>query len=233
MNILSIFKFVKKILFLRKFKGLSKREVFSKIYQENIWGNGNSIMRFNSGLGSTDDFLVNLYVSNVKNYFSSTNLLSAVDYGCGDFRVGKNFCNIFSPYYAVDLVPELIEFNKEFYAKDNVEFLLLEEQLHIPKANVIIIRQVFQHMSNNDIKEVLDYILNNNFKFLILTEHIPNGENIKWNKDKINSSDIRLSQNSGVNVELFPFNLPFKEKTELCAVERNGGKIVTIIYKIS
>jgi SAM-dependent methyltransferase len=222
----------KKRKFLKKFDNLSNIEIFSKIYNENLWGDKNDRLKFNSGLGSRDYEVIDLYIKSLENYFITKNKINVLDFGCGDFYVGSRIRHIFQNYFAVDIVPNLIEYNKVFYENLNVNFLLVNENYDmLPDADMIIVRQVFQHMSNDDIKLVLKSI-RNKFKYLLLTEHVPIGSDIVWNIDKKANSDIRLSFNSGINLELNPFNISYIEKFDLCEIERSGGLIKSVLYKL-
>ena len=45
-----------------------------------------------------------------------------IDYGCGDFNVGKNFINEVKTYYAYDVVDNLIKYNKKKFKFKNLHF---------------------------------------------------------------------------------------------------------------
>ena len=71
------------------------------------------------------------------------------------------------------------------------------------------------------------------FKFLILTEHIPNGV-FEPNLDIISGQGIRLKKNSGLQITKSPFYFNYKEKRKLSLVNLGGkkGQIVTTLYTI-
>ena len=91
--------------------------VFSAIYESKIWGLSTDHSRpFFSGSGSSDRETVEPYVAVVAEFFSRfPRKMSAVDIGCGDFRVGSRLVDSFSEYTACDVVEELIEFNQVHY----------------------------------------------------------------------------------------------------------------------
>jgi hypothetical protein len=70
------------------------------------------------------------------------------------------------------------------------------------------------------------------YKFLILTEHIPNNFNFIPNKNFTSGPSIRLERNSGVVITAPPFNLIFKEKKEIFSIQEGCGNIVTILYTL-
>jgi len=65
----------------------------------------------------------------------------------------------------------------------------------LPKADCVILRQVLQHLSNEEIKNILAKLYN--YKYLILTEHLPLRDFIP-NEDIISGQGIRIKHNSGV-----------------------------------
>jgi hypothetical protein len=70
------------------------------------------------------------------------------------------------------------------------------------------------------------------FRYLILTEHLPCASEFEPNVDKKSGPDIRVHSGSGVVVTAPPFNLVPKEVVELCAVPEGDGKIVTTAYRL-
>jgi hypothetical protein len=72
-----------------------------------------------------------------------------------------------------------------------------------------------------------------NYKYVILTEHIPEGH-FTPNKDIISGQGIRLKKQSGVNILAPPFNFKVKEEKQLLSVNLNDNKglIVTSIYTL-
>ena len=75
----------------------------------------------------------------------------------------------------------------------------------MPDGDILIVRQVFQHISNSDIKKILDKA--KTFKFLFVTESIYDAADAVHNVDKPANSHIRLYNKSGVYLEHAPFNI--------------------------
>ena len=154
-----------------------------------------------------------------------------VDLGCGDFNIGQNFTTLSERYIACDIVPSLIEFNKQKYIKKNVSFLHLDAvKDELPKGEIVIIRQVLQHLSNSQIQEVLNKV-KSNFRYLILTEHLPKKKNFVTNVDIPAGHLIRANINSGLDIEKPPFNVKVKNKRVIDEIPHSGGKILTVIYE--
>ena len=178
----------------------SNETIFSSIYLNKVWGSevGN-VNPFFSGLGSHDRTIVADYVKEVEIFLKTFEKKpNVVDLGCGDFAVGAHVRDLCHDYIACDVVPELIEFNKEYYAKLSVDFKVLDMVSdELPSGDIVFIRQVLQHLSNNQISKIIPKLLSK-FKFIVLTEHLPDAESFQPNFDKTTGADTRLRFDSGV-----------------------------------
>lgn len=227
-NLLKKFKRQVKLSILYvKYLNLSTEQIFSKIYKENTWEKNST--DYNSGPGSHKEYLVSPYLKFVNTFIKEKKINSIVDLGCGDFNIGKNIFQQTNIYYAIDIVPELIEFNKIKYQNKKIFFecknFIEDTFVH---ADCVIIRQVLQHLDNKSIIKVLNKI--QKFKHIIITEHIPITI-FNPNIDKKTGPTTRLEYNSGVNIELEPFNFNFVYKKEINISDKElGGIHKTTIY---
>ncbi|EDP72394.1 hypothetical protein FBALC1_14872 [Flavobacteriales bacterium ALC-1] len=203
----------------------------NQIYGLKLWGGKD--FDFYSGYGSHDSKITKPYLDTVISFLKSyNNTLTVCDLGCGDFNIGRHLVKHSKTYIAIDIVEDLINRNKEIFQAHNLEFKCLDiSKDELPKADCIVLRQVLQHLSNEEIQHILNKI--SQYKYLILTEHIPNG-NFEANKDKIASQGIRLKQNSGVDLLEEPFNLNVKSSEIINKVllDNDKGRIVTVIYTL-
>jgi hypothetical protein len=155
-----------------------------------------------------------------------------VDLGCGDFRVGSKIFDSFQTYTACDVVRELVKFNQRYWRNLPVKFKVVDlVKDQIPPGDVLIVRQVLQHLSNEDISKFIQSIPGD-FSYLLLTEHLPTGNRFLANIDITSGTDIRLGSGSGVVLTQPPFNLNIKSETTLLSVPQFGGSIVTTLYEI-
>ncbi len=208
------------------------KEAMEQVYEMNLWGSNDS--DFYSGEGSHKDVIVQPYIKAVAFFLVSFEKpLIVCDLGCGDFNVGKELVQYSKKYIAIDIVGDLIKYNKEKFKQENLEFhckdIAVEE---LPDADCAIVRQVLQHLSNSEIQKVVKQLTK--YKYVILTEHLPKG-NFEPNKDIISGQGIRLKKKSGVDLLAFPFNFKIKEKKEMLSITLDNckGKIVTSLYIIS
>ena len=205
------------------------RAVMEQVYELRLWG-GEKI-EFYSGLGSHQLEIIKPYIAVVISFLRSFKTpISVCDLGCGDFNVGKELVIYTKKYVAIDIVAPLITFNKEKFKEPNLEFHCLDIAVaDLPIGDCAIVRQVLQHLSNGEVQAIVNKLLN--FKYLILTEHVPKGDFIP-NKDILSGQGIRLKKKSGINLLAPPFHLKVKEEKQLIAysLEGNKGILVTTLY---
>lgn len=207
------------------------KEVMIQIYQLYLWGGKE--YEFYSGDGSHNITIIEPYQEVVIRFLQSFDEpLIVCDLGCGDFNVGKKFVSFTKKYIGVDIVPDLIERNKNRFQAENLSFQCLDLATdELPKGDCAIIRQVLQHLSNHEIQKIIQKL--SAYQYVILTEHLPSGDFVP-NKDKIASQGIRLKQQSGINLIESPFNWDVLSSKELLSIKLapGKGKIITTLYNV-
>lgn len=197
----------------------------AQVYDMNLWGGDKS--DFYSGDGSHHPEIVTPYIAAVTAFLTSfESPLTVCDLGCGDFNVGKELVQHTKKYVAVDIVPSLIARNKVKFKAGNLEFHCLDLAIaDLPIGDCALIRQVLQHLSNAEVQSIANKLAA--FKYIILTEHIPEGDFVP-NKDIISGQGNRLKKQSGINLLASPFNFKAKEEAQISAVVLNDGKGVIV-----
>jgi SAM-dependent methyltransferase len=223
------------------YTGLSTQQAFSKAYEKGEWGlSSDPSQRFFSGLGTHDSETSKTYLDAVKSFLSTfTEKPDVVDLGCGDFYIGSNIRPYCGRYTACDIVPALIEFNKDRFKSMDVDFRVLDlTEDELPDGDVVFIRQVLQHLSNEQIKKALPRI-SSKYKYLVLTEHLPHDEVFTHNLDKQAGPGPHIRAHistgvvySGIVVTSPPFDLKVKEERHLCEVRVSDGRIRTTLYRL-
>lgn len=215
------------------FANKSPKEIFSQIYSDGWWGKAGDTQDYSSGHGSHLPGHVNPYVDAVSNFLKHMPVdTTVVDLGCGDFNIGSRICHNAGKYLACDIALNVIERNREKFAFQNVEFRCVDMiNDDLPSGDVAIIRQVFQHLSNADIQEVLAKL--GQYEYLILTEFIP-VEDFTPNIDHHTGPLSRMARgiNSGVVLTEDPFNLKPKAMKVIAVSDEEKGVLQTIVYKL-
>ncbi|HOZ78618.1 MAG TPA: class I SAM-dependent methyltransferase [Ferruginibacter sp.] len=218
----------------KKYDQLSTKDVFTKIYSENVWGKDQTDPgSFFSGGGSHDPAQIEPYIAAVNKFISTLGSKPDVmDIGCGDFNIGAQIRSACNRYIAGDIVDGLIAQNRIKFNNANVDFRVFDlTNEACEKVDIIFVRQVLQHLSNDDIQKGLKNIIPY-CKYLVLTEHCPEKENFKKNLDKPTGPDIRALFNSGLDITAPPFNYNLPCEC-ICEVPDAVGSIKTYVYRCS
>jgi hypothetical protein len=164
---------------------------FEEIYATNEWGHG-------SGEGSLPIHTAG-YSSFLESFVVKRNVSSIVDMGCGDWQFSKNIRWGSAHYHGFDVVPQVIELNIKTYSQENVLFSLYSgDPAELPAADLLIVKDVLQHLSN---QRIIDFLPNlNRFRFCLLTNCV-NPKGRTDNRD-ITDGDFRY-----LDLRLPPFNV--------------------------
>ena len=192
----------------RRNRRMTTEEVFTDIYSNNRWGGPSGT--FCSGDGSHENSIVSPYVTKVTAELDRIGAatMTAVDLGCGDYSVGRQLSPACGRYIGVDIVKPLIAHNQETFGTANISFLhanMVEDAL--PDGDICFVRQVLQHLSNDQIAAVLPKL--DKFRWCFITEHHPSPDRLRRpNEDKPHGDTIRVSHGSGVFLDEAPFSVP-------------------------
>jgi SAM-dependent methyltransferase len=154
---------------------------FEKIYQKKVFVIGHKKPASLSGPGSFPENVVH-YLLFLKEFIEKNNVSSVVDFGCGDFKMYKNFSWDNINYVGIDVSQTAINIAKK-NEKKNIKFLH-KETVALPKADLLLIKDVFGHwlpgnsttlFSNElgDQSTIITDFLNinkNSFKFIIIVD---------------------------------------------------------------
>lgn len=205
------------------------KAAMEQVYDQHLWGGKEH--DFYSGFGAHNPELVEPYIEVVKKFLDSFETpLTVCDLGCGDFNVGKELVDHSLKYIAIDIAENVIERNREKFSDGKLEFQCLNIAEHeLPKGDCAILRHVLQHISNAEVKQIVDKLYK--FKYVIFTDHIPVGE-FEANKDIISGQGTRLKKKSGLDLKSAPFNFNIKAEKKLLYIPDEYGVMVTTLYTL-
>lgn len=216
-------------LWQNKDRGITNRQIFDSIYKSHEWG-GNP-QEFYSGDGSHAALLVEPYIQLIRDLIMAYESPPVVvDLGCGDFFIGKHIFENTSRYYAIDVAEELISHNQLTYRNEKLFFQNIDAtNEELPNADIILIRQVLQHLNNESITKIVEKL--KQYESVVITEHLPSNSEFPPNIDINTGPGIRLIHNSGVVIHKAPFNFTGYNSAVLLDIPGFGGRIVTTHYK--
>nr|WP_294526044.1 class I SAM-dependent methyltransferase [uncultured Rhodopila sp.] len=188
----------------RRNRRLPAREVFTRVYAEQMWGSGPG--GFYSGPGS-DREAAQPYADFVLDFITRNGIRSVVDLGCGDFRVGRMIARDSITYIGVDVVEPLIEDNIRQYGSDTIHFACLDISAdRLPDGDLCLVREVFQHVSNAEISATLAKL--RQYRYVLFTDVQPDmADGYKINKDKVHGASSRILHKSFLRLDAPPFNV--------------------------
>lgn len=215
-------------------KERAAEDVFTDIYKGCIWGRSNDPnYPLYSGDGSHDETYVAPYCRVIKTFCDKfSEPPNVVDIGSGDFVVGTRIRPFFNTYTAIDVVPAVTAQAKAYYPKTDVTFVTQDvTKQPIPKADVALIRTVFQHLSNKYIKAALRNITPY-VDHIILTEYVSINANFPPNMKMPSNNMTRCSFGSGVVLTAPPFNLQPVSERCLLKLMMSAGFLTTTHYQL-
>ena len=166
------------------------RDIFTRIYQGNLWNSTESKSGTGSELKQTERL-----VEELNNLIHQLNIRSILDVPCGDFnwmnQVDLNGIN----YIGGDIVWQIVQENKQRFDQKFIELDLVHSDL--PCADLLICRDCLVHFSYADIQLAMDNIRRSGCKYLLtttFTEH--------------QNRDIITGEWRPINLQSEPFNFP-------------------------
>ena len=168
---------------------------FDQIYSQNSWVYG-------SGEGSLPQH-TRPYVKWLHAFLRSHRVQSVVDMGCGDWQFSRLVDWGGATYQGFDVVSSVIESDREQFSSTHVSFHLYSgDSDELPSADLLIVKDVLQHLSNEKIAAFLPNT--RKYKFCLITNCVnPSGETI--------NTDIEDGGFRYLDLRLPPFSLDAEE----------------------
>ena len=169
-----------------------RRDVFTRIYKENLWGSEQS----RSGVGSTREATANV-VANLPVVWKQYGIRSMVDAPCGDCNWMSSIAPSLDRYIGMDIVPPLIEANRQRFPR--LEFRCADlTRDPLPAVDAIHCRDCFQHLPTHLILAALRNFEASGARWLLLTT----------NADVTTYHDVVIGGFRPINFRRAPFNFP-------------------------
>jgi SAM-dependent methyltransferase len=91
-----------------------------------------------------------------------------VDLGCGDWQFSRHMNWDGVTYVGFDVVNSVIEANTRLFARENIRFSLFESLNDLPQADLLLCKDVLQHLPNDLIRQYLAFF-KKKFKAMLIT----------------------------------------------------------------
>ncbi|MBL0040311.1 MAG: class I SAM-dependent methyltransferase [Xanthomonadales bacterium] len=184
---------------LHRTKGLiflksSRQHQFSKIFRAGGFGASPSLSGSGSDLKQTEAIRAQL-----PELLREHNIKSMLDAPCGDWYWMQHVDLTGVRYTGADIVPELIDLNRQKFGNSSCEFISLDiVKDTIPSVDLVFCRDCLVHLSLKDAREALRNIASSESKFLLTTTFTSRTVN-----DELGIIFFRP-----LNLQKPPFNLP-------------------------
>lgn len=145
---------------------------FHDIYVNNLWRNSES----RSGRGSSLEW-AEVIMPELVSLIKELEVESFLDIPCGDFNWMKEIVDEIPEYIGADVVPKMIEDNKEKYP--DIDFRVLSViDSPLPQVDMLFCRDCLVHLKTENVKRSLKNIKAAKPKYVVLT-HFPPAKNIE------------------------------------------------------
>lgn len=168
------------------------RDAFSDIYARNTWGKG-------SGVGSEVEHTRD-YVAALTEFMREHHIRSVVDFGCGDWQFSRTIDWSGIQYSGFDVVPAVIAANKSAFVAPNISFHLVEDGAHLPAADLLICKDVLQHLPVVEVRRYLA-IFKRLYSHMLITNDVRPEDNL--------NIDIHPGQARPLRLDVAPFHETF------------------------
>ena len=139
------------------------KERFSAIYDRSEWG-------FQSGVGALPANNTE-YLAFLHNFLYRNQVNSVVDFGCGDWQFSRFIDWNGINYLGIDIVSGVVERNRRIFGQEHIAFDLFQSLEALPRADLLVCKDVFQHLPNSMVQQYLDDF-KRKFKFMLITNDI-------------------------------------------------------------
>lgn len=128
--------------------------IFEEIYAKSKWGQGQG-----SGSGS-HPAATSEYRAFLEQFIVMNEVTSIVDVGCGDWRSSRHISFNGARYTGFDVVKSVVDVNRATFGSDLVSFAMMPvDPRDLPNADLLIIKDVLQHFTNEQILFYRDHVV--------------------------------------------------------------------------
>ncbi len=175
------------------------QDAFDKIYRQDLWAlRSGEYGSEKPGMESEQGRNARL-TALIQDFVRLNDVKSVVEFGCGYFGYASEVDWTGIDYDGFDVVEEVIETNRRNHGRANVRFHVVRDGTRIPKADLLISKDVLQHLPTEDVQYYLS-LFQSNFRFMLIGNDSYPDANLNGNTSYGGYRALRL--------ERPPFNYP-------------------------
>jgi SAM-dependent methyltransferase len=188
-----------------------RKAVFESIYQKHLWGvNAQGVGH--SGPGSTMAS-TKIYRVFLQDFLADHDIRSVIDAGCGDWEFSQAIDWSGIDYFGCDIVEPIISENKKRYGAQNIHFFTCDiVTTELPTADLLIVKDVLQHLSYRDINQFLKQLPK--YKHVLIINDVDPASLSVVNRD------IKAGEHRPLDLTRPPFSMPMSKLLAFkCGIE--------------
>jgi len=188
------------------------KDYFGNIYYSKSWGYEGSL----SGGGSSPSNTVS-YREFLVDFIDKNKIKTVYDFGCGDWSFSKLIDWSSVKYTGIEVVKDLIDEHRKNYGSETIKFVYLKDaqKFYRYHGDLLIIKDVLQHWTNDEVTTFLDNVIDN-FKYILITNSYTQVED--W--------EDNTNRNRPLSLKFYPL-----KKYDINHIFNYGEKEVSIIGK--
>ena len=172
--------------------------VFSNIYEIGTWDESGF------SLSGSQIEITWPYVKFLQDFMDKHKIKTVVDVGCGDWAFSRYIDWTGIDYLGIDVVQGVVERNQSLFTSPSITFVHGDAlTMDLPEADLLICKDVFQHLSNKDIMKLLKQFYK--FKHCLITDFVDPNTLSSYNQDIMSGSYHPVDLNKP------PFNIEGKK----------------------
>lgn len=145
----------------------SRRQIFSRMYARNSWGNAQSVSGHGSDLGQT-----RMIREEIARLVRELGVRTLLDAPCGDYNWMRHVPMTLEQYIGADIVPELVEDNTRRYGNAATRFMVLDIcQDSLPAVDLILCRDCLVHLPLNAAAAAVRNFARSGSRYLLTTTY--------------------------------------------------------------
>ncbi len=173
-----------------------RKQVFEQIYTQGVWLEQTDQLA-RSGSGSQLDATKQLR-DQLPALLAELGARTLLDVGCGDFTWMQHV-DLGAEYIGIDVVQSVISANEVAFGSTTRHFYCLDAvDDALPKADVVLCREILFHLSFADIKDLLNNVKRSGARYLIATSDTCTAFN----------ANVRTGDYRPLNLQRRPFRFP-------------------------
>ncbi|MFI0435523.1 MAG: class I SAM-dependent methyltransferase [Parachlamydiaceae bacterium] len=207
--------FILSLLFNQEGQAVDTAEIkFSEIYDKAIWGRNEEGLGYSGGGSSVKNAAA--YMEFLQNFLKVNAIKSVVDVGCGDWTFSRYLDWNGIDYTGYDIVKNVIERNLVSFSTPSIQFIHGNAvHMDLPEADLLICKDVLQHLSNEDVFFFLNQI--HKFKYCLITNDVDQtsmgGANSQISSGGYRTLDLTAAPFNvdGINIFAYPSESNLKQ----------------------